>query len=226
MSALPWMRTRICKLLQSPAITQFRDSPVLRRDSITTMQLMRAQVGHLPTILDLINDAVDQRLRYLDTDQWEKPWPTRDERDERVRRGLSGGKTWIVWDGLVAAATVTIAKQANLEVWPAKLDPDEPSVYVHRLITRTAYRGLGLGASLVNWAGRRAAEQYGARWIRIDVWTTNSNLHAYYRSIGFEPIGFCDDHDYPSGALFQKPVPTREPATELPWNLPDDSSLW
>jgi GntR family transcriptional regulator len=212
-------------LQHSPATTQFRDSPVLKRDPITTMQLIRAEEEHLPIILDLINDAVDKRLRYLGTDQWEKPWPTREERDDRVLRGLGGRKTWIVWDGDTAAATVTVAKQANVEVWPAELNRDETAVYVHRLITRTAYQGRGLGASLVDWAGREAAEQYGAKWIRIDVWRENKALHAYYRGIGFVFVGFSDDPDYPSGALFQKPVPTQEPTVPLLWDVTEDTSL-
>jgi len=189
------------------------------------MRLTRAHQGHLQLILDLIDDAVDRRLRHLDTDQWEKPWPTREERDARVLRGLSGGKTWIVWDGPIAAATVTIAKQPNPEVWPAGLGRDDPSVYVHRLITKTAYRGRGLGASLIDWAGRQSGGQYGARWIRIDVWTTNTNLHSYYRSIGFVLVGFCEDPDYPSGALFQKPVPAWEAPVSLPWAVPEDTLL-
>jgi GNAT superfamily N-acetyltransferase len=189
------------------------------------MQLIRAEEAHLPVILALINDAVEKRLRLLDTDQWEKPWPTREERDERVLRGLRGGKTWIVWDDGTPAATVTIARQANPEVWPAELDRDEAAVYVHRLITRTAYQGRGLGAALVDWAGREAADQYGAEWIRIDVWRDNFALHSYYRGIGFAPVGFSDDPDYPSGALFQKPVPTPERTVPLPWNVPEDISF-
>jgi GNAT superfamily N-acetyltransferase len=189
------------------------------------MRLNRAQARHLPVILGLIDDAVDQRLRHLDTDQWEKPWPTREERDARVLRGLTGGKTWIVWDGDTAAATVTIAMQANVEVWPAELDRDEPAVYVHRLITRKAYHGQGLGAALVDWAGSQGAQQYGARSTRIDVWTTNAKLHAYYQRIGFVHVGFCHDSGYPSGALFQKPVPAPERSLLLPWDTPADSTL-
>jgi GNAT superfamily N-acetyltransferase len=189
------------------------------------MRLIRAEEEHLPIILDLINDAVDRRLRHLDTDQWEKPWPNREERDERVLRGLRGRKTWIVWDGDTAAATVTIAKQANVEVWPAELDRDEPAVYVHRLITRTAYRGRGLGASLVDWAGREAYHQYRAKSIRIDVWRANEALHAYYQDIGFVPVGFSDDPDYPSGALFQKAVPVQECTGPFPWDVPEDASF-
>src|SRR5438105_1774882 len=144
------------------------------------MRLARAEAKDFRVILGLIDDAA-LWLRSKDTDQWAKPWPTKRRRNTRVRMGLRGGKTWIVWDGDTAAATVTIAKQANPKVWPASAyDAAEPAVYVHRLITARSHTGRGLGAALIDWAGQRAAEQYGARSIRIDVWTANKALHDYY----------------------------------------------
>jgi len=70
----------------------------------------------------------------------------------------------------------------------------------------TNYAGWGLGAELIDWAGLRARREYGAKWIRIDVWTTNTALHGYYLKRGFEPCGSCANPAYPSRALFQKPV--------------------
>ncbi len=41
----------------------------------------------------------------------------------------------------------------------------------------------------------------------MDVWTTNTQLHDYYCRQGFEFCGFCETiADYPSAALFQKPI--------------------
>ena len=79
-------------------------------------------------------------------------------------------------------------------------------MFVHRLITSRKYARLGLGAELIDWAGLRGGREYGAKWIRIDVWSTNTGLHDYYISKGFRPCGTCADPDYPSGALFEKPV--------------------
>jgi hypothetical protein len=129
-----------------------------------------------------------------------------------VWRGLAGKKTWFVQDRAEnTIATVTIATHANRSVWPAWAWADESThnsdaVYVHRLIVARGQAGTGLGSDLCDWAGQRAARQYGARWIRIDVWTSNSDLHRYYERRGFEPAGFCADPEYPSGALFEKEV--------------------
>ncbi len=194
----------------------------------TMLRLARAEATaeHFRVILSLIDDAAVW-LRSKNTDQWAKPWPNRRRRNSRVERGLRGGKTWIVWDGQTPAATVTVAKQPNTAVWPASAyDPAEPAVYIHRLITARSYAGWGLGAELIDWAGRRAAEQYGARSIRIDVWRSNTALHDYYRKRGFEFVGFCPDPRYPSGALFEKPVAAiEERSTPLLWRPPDDSWL-
>jgi GNAT superfamily N-acetyltransferase len=113
----------------------------------------------------------------------------------------------MVWDGDRLAATVTTATRANPAVWTGPYcacNLAESAIYAHRLITARDYSGLGLGAQLIDWAGLRARREYGAKWIRIDVWTTNIALHNYYQRQGFIPCGRCPDPGYPSGALFQK----------------------
>jgi hypothetical protein len=176
----------------------------------TTMRIACAEPTHenLKVILGLIEEARGW-LEWKDTDQWQKPWPDTRARDARVLRGLEGGKTWIVWDGDIPAATVTITPRKNAAVWSAPActcNLAERAVFVHRLITARKYGGLALGEELIDWAGLRGQRLYGAKWIRIDVWSTNKGLHDYYVKRGFEPCGFCADSSYPSGALFQKPV--------------------
>ena len=175
-------------------------------DGTVTMQITLATTEDFDAILGLIDDAATW-LRTKDTDQWAAPWPNRVARDARVMRGLAGKKTWIAWDGDTAAATVTLTPRLNPAVWsrPAcTCDLSERSVYAHRLIAARSHAGLGLGAQLIDWAGLRARYEYGAGWIRIDVWSSNTALHDYYLRMGFEPCGFCADPEYPSGKLFQK----------------------
>ena len=172
------------------------------------MLIERATTEHLCVVLDLINEAREW-LQTKEIDQWAEPWPTEEARDKRVLTGLQNGATWIVWDGGIAAATVTIAKKPNLNVWqdPARTcDLSEKAIYVHRLITAREYAGTGLGEELINWAALRGKRRNRAKWIRIDVWTSNEALHSYYENIGFSRCGRCPDPGYPSGALFQKPT--------------------
>jgi GNAT superfamily N-acetyltransferase len=182
------------------------------------MRIVRAKDTDqdLQTVLGLIDEARIW-LQAKGMNQWASPWPDKDSRDARVRRGLAVGKTWIVWHDDIPAATVTIATRPNTNVWPKhgtsydlsydpSYDLSERAVYAHRLITARDYANYGLGAQLIDWAGLRGRHDYGAKWIRIDVWTTNTALHNYYLNIGFTRCGTCADRDYPSRALFQKPV--------------------
>jgi GNAT superfamily N-acetyltransferase len=174
------------------------------------MRLALATENDFNVVIDLIKDAARWLQATKDTDQWARPWPDKEARDERVRKGLKGEKTWIVWDGGVAAATLTMATGFNPAVWSkpkCQCDLRQRAVYLHRLITRRSYAGLGLGKQLIDWAGSRARREYGAKWTRIDVWSTNRALHAYYLGLGFKPCGTCADPGYPSGALFERPIP-------------------
>jgi GNAT superfamily N-acetyltransferase len=143
-------------------------------------------------------------LRGKATDQWARPWPDRETRDERIRNGIRLGHTWIVWDGETPAATVTIDPCPDVGIWP----PSEnvPAVYLHRLVVSRAYAGINLGGVLIDWAAQREARSREVAWVRVDVWRTNTGLHAYYERRGFTRSGTCTDPEYPAGALFQKDV--------------------
>jgi ribosomal protein S18 acetylase RimI-like enzyme len=178
---------------------------------IAPVRITRATTEHFDAVLALIEEARTW-LWTKGTDQWAAPWPDKETRDARIFRGIRAGKTWMVWHGEVPAGTVTIDSQPDLAVWSrptCHCDLSEQAVYVHRLITAREYAGRGLGADLIGWVARRGRREYGAKWIRIDVWTSNTALHAYYFKLGFERCGLCANPYYPSGALFQKRVPEK-----------------
>ena len=122
-----------------------------------TLRIARAKPTneHLQAIFGLIEEARTW-LPAKGTNQWSKPWPNKEERDARVRRGLEVGATWIVWDEdgdkNTLAATVTMATRPNAAVWSkSACDLADRAVYAHRLITARDYAGWGLGAGLLNW---------------------------------------------------------------------------
>jgi GNAT superfamily N-acetyltransferase len=142
-------------------------------------------------------------------DQWARPWPDRAGRDSRIWTGLQRHISWICWDGGAPVATIT-ADPGEDPHWP-EANRAEAAIYVHRLVVSRRYAGIGLGAALLNWAGRTGSREHGARWVRVSAWTTNSDLHAYFRRQGFSLCGYQPDDAYPSGAHFQKPganIPT------------------
>jgi GNAT superfamily N-acetyltransferase len=175
------------------------------------LQVRPATISDLGQILHFIDEAA-KWLQTKGTDQWASPWPDRQARDARVERDLRGGRTWMVEDDGVPVATITCRPHGSPGLWTESQRADL-AVYVSRLIVSRSYAGHGLGVELIDWAGKWAKQQYGARWIRIDVWTTNIALHSYYENQGFGFLKFCGDVDYPSAALFQKSTASSEAAS-------------
>lgn len=176
----------------------------------------------LNTVIELI-DAAARWLRGKNTDQWASPWPSRAARDMRVRVGIEAGQTWLAVDeDDTVAATISAGHEGNPKLWNA-FELAEPAVYVQRLVIDRRYAGMGLGAQLIDWAGRRAREKHGAAWIRIDVWTTNFALHDYYQANGFSFLRYCDEPGYPAGALLQKSTHAIAAPAEPVFQDPEDS---
>jgi ribosomal protein S18 acetylase RimI-like enzyme len=191
-------------------------------------QIRHAVADDMPAILGLIGEAAAWLQRDKNTDQWAKPWPDKRSRDARVAQGIKDGLTWIAEDNGTLAGTITCRERGSDSLW-APVELSEPAVYVSRLIVRRAQAGMGLGAALIDWAGQRGRLAWGANWIRIDVWTTNTALHHYYKSQGFVHIRTAEveyEWEYPSAALFQKPTPDIDAAaaarfTETDSGLPE-----
>jgi GNAT superfamily N-acetyltransferase len=169
--------------------------------------------GDLDVVHGLVREAADWLRSSKDTDQWAIPWPDLARQRDRILDDLVKGKTWLVWDGMKAAATITIDTDGPLDlneqpVWPPHTS-QEPALYVRRVIVSRGYAGLGLGAALLDWAAEVASTDHQADLIRIDVWTTNRALHAYYEGQRFSRCtgrGPQELSDYPSQALFERPV--------------------
>ena len=192
-----------------------KDSPLLLR---------RATERDHDVIIGLIDEAAEW-LRTKNTDQWAQPWPSGEDRSHRILKDLQAGKSWIASDGNGSPTATITTDPEDSPIWPKETLRDR-AVYVARLVVSRSHAGLGIGAGLLDWAGRRAKWRLAARWVRVDVWTTNTALHAYYLKQGFEFCGFSEaiDH-YPSAALFQKATERIGPPGRVMFRLsPSDSS--
>ena len=63
----------------------------------------------------------------------------------------------------------------------------------------------GVGTELLRHAEKIAAQR-GARFLRLDAWTTNAALHGYYQSAGFEHVRTVAEHHTSSSALFARRI--------------------
>jgi ribosomal protein S18 acetylase RimI-like enzyme len=172
-----------------------------------------ARLSDMAAIIRLIDEAAGWLKAEKGTDQWQRPWPDLPARDQRIRRGIKKGRTWIVEDRTEPAgsprrlvATVSCGRGGNKKLWTQR-ERKKEAVYISRLIVSREHKGRGVGAALINWASLRGIKGWDAECTRLDVWTTNLDLQSYYKGQKFEHIRTCDFADpweYPSAALFQK----------------------
>lgn len=79
----------------------------------------------------------------------------------------------------------------------------EPQTYIGRLLVASDQHGHSHGAAVVE-AVAAEARDHGDKWLRLNCWSTNTKLHAYYESIGFRHVRTVDVPGRMSGALFER----------------------
>ncbi|GAA1594453.1 hypothetical protein GCM10009764_16740 [Nocardia ninae] len=119
-----------------------------------------------------------------------------------VGRSMDAGETWIAEVAGEPAGTITVNRHADPGLWsPWELSD---AVVVHYMIVDLRFAGQRIGQRLLAHAGWLARQQE-RDWVRLDAWTTNTELHDYYRRAGFQfariagPIATG-----PSRALFER----------------------
>lgn len=171
------------------------------------MIVARARVSDIDTIMSWRRERVAW-LGGRGEDQWSIPLPR-----SAVAATVLAGQTWLVWDNQEPLATVTLTAYVDVDgLWKPDRDPealwypeDDPAdaLYVAKMMIPLVYAGRGLGGEMLDWAGGRAYDA-GLTWLRLDAWTTNPRLHAYYVGQGFEHVRTIESRV--SGACFQRPA--------------------
>jgi GNAT superfamily N-acetyltransferase len=167
--------------------------------------------GDLDEVRGLVSEAAEWLRTSKDTDQLANPCSDLARHTDRILNDLFKCNSLLVWDGTTVVATITVDTEEPLDenaqpVWPTH-KRRESALYVRRVIVSRSYAGLGLGAALLDWAAYVAKRDHEAELVRIDVWTTNLDLHAYYEGQHFTRCAGRDPGElanYPSQALFER----------------------
>ncbi len=165
------------------------------------MMIRRARPHELDVVIRL-RDDMKAELGRRGLDQWQADWPDRETMIEGFRIDVDAGHTWFAEydDHVVGMITVNYSTAANL--WTDEEIAE--AMFVHRLTRAVDTTVRGVGQLLLDHADQIAAEA-GRDWLRLDAWTTNDELHDYYRRMGFRFVGIVSHHS-PSAARFERPV--------------------
>lgn len=159
--------------------------------------MRRARPEDLGRILDVIYTRIDW-LREIGSDQWS----TRTNWDEVLRESIADQRAWVAVDETDhIVGTITLDTDPDTDFWPA----DDRALYLSKMAADPAESGKNVGGFMLDWACNRAAA-LGLDVVRLDVWLTATDLHAYYERQGFEHVDTKRVPGRYSGALFEKAV--------------------
>ncbi|MDX2733528.1 GNAT family N-acetyltransferase [Streptomyces sp. PA03-2a] len=144
------------------------------------MRIHCAHPDDVATLLTFREEAAAWLTR-LGTDQWQRPYPA-----DRLLAAIEAGTVFMVADGNVTAATITLTADAEDGLWTEK-ELSEPSRFINKLTVARSHAGQNLGGRLLDWARDRAYRD-GAMWLRLDAWTSNDALQRYYLQHGFTHV--------------------------------------
>ncbi|MFD9562265.1 GNAT family N-acetyltransferase [Streptomyces sp. NPDC059994] len=123
---------------------------------------------------------------------------------------IETGTVFMVRDGDVTAATITLTPEAEAGLWTDD-ELSEPSMFINKLTVARSHAGQNVGGRLIDWAGDRAYRA-SAKWLRLDAWTMNEGLQRYCLRQGFEHVrtvregGAVNGGPRVSGWLAQRPA--------------------
>jgi GNAT superfamily N-acetyltransferase len=145
-------------------------------------------------------------------------WSTWEKWRSKIPSAIERGHVWLLLEGDDPIGTLTVEWCGDSDFW-TPTERAEPAAYLSKLAIRLDHAGAEFGALLIDWAADYAYQR-GCRYLRLDAWKTNKQLHAYYQDRGWSYLRTVNNPQRNSGALFQ--IPTRPLSAEQRRRLHDD----
>ncbi len=151
-----------------------------RAAEASRLEMSQAGPADLSVVVQLLEEA-SAWLHSRGIDQW----PTRFSADW-IRPPLERGETWLA--AIEGDVIGTLTLTAHDPAWP---DDRTAATYVHRLVVRRSFAGVG--HDLLTWASTEAHRR-GHSALRLDCASTNLRLRRYYIEAGFRVRGEATIH--------------------------------
>jgi GNAT superfamily N-acetyltransferase len=164
--------------------------------AITIRQAHTADAG-------IVQDMLDEAASWVDA-LGVVMWEGEELAPGRVAEEVASGLFFIAdADGEPAGAV--IFQLEDQLFWPDLIDDE--SAFLHRLVVRRRYKGLGVSTALMEWALSRA-RLMGKRYLRLDTDASRPKLRQLYEGFGFEFHSFRQVGPY-YVARYQYPLTNR-----------------
>lgn len=132
----------------------------------------------LPHIFELYQMATDfQNKRSV------VAWPNFEQ--ELIKKEIKENRQWkMVINSEIACVWATA--ESDPYIWEEK--NSDPAIYIHRISTKSNFRGRNLVKKIVEWC-RKHAQEKNKKFIRMDTVGKNIGLINHYKKCGFEYLG-------------------------------------
>ncbi len=157
------------------------------------VRILRAEVGELDTVLEILNDAANWLLS-KGIDQWRPESFSRSSTAEKIRLG----EVYLAKQNHQSIGTITL-QWSDRFFW---VDDDTDAGYVHKLAIKSNYTGKGFGRQLLEWA-EQTTKAAGKRYLRLDCMFENPRIRQYYEDAGFTYRGEVRGEGW-NAALYEK----------------------
>lgn len=144
----------------------------------TSIQVVNSTTTDIDTIFEFYDMAVAHQKKVFN-----KHWQgfslalvTQEVKENRQYKILVDGKVACIF-----AVTFN-----DPQIWEEK--DEQPSIYIHRIVTHPDFRGFGFVNRIIDWA-KDYAKANAIEYIRMDTWADNEKLLAYYTGCGFAHVG-------------------------------------
>ena len=129
----------------------------------------------------VIEDMLEEAARWVDA-LGVVMWDEEELAPGRVARETAAGQFFVAEINGDPAGAVRFQLEDQL-FWP-DLDGDD-SAFIHRLVVRRRYKGLGVSTALMAWAVSHARAM-GKSYLRLDTDASRPKLRELYEGFGFE----------------------------------------
>jgi ribosomal protein S18 acetylase RimI-like enzyme len=142
------------------------------------MKIIHTEKIDLPFVYHLFDEAIlyQKRKNYPVWAGYDKNVLKQDIEDKRAFKIE-------INDEIAAIFSITLEDMA----WND--DGRKIAIYVHRVVVNPNYKGQKLFGKIVDWL-LDYAKTHDLKFVRLDTWHNNPVIIDYYRSFGFELIGF------------------------------------
>jgi len=158
----------------------------MKDNTTNELQFVRSSADDVETIFSFYDDAIAFQKTVFKTH-----WKGFDRK--LIEREVAEGRQWkIIKDGKVAC--IFAVEFSDPLIWKEK--NTDPSVYLHRIVSHSSFRGNNFVKDIITWA-KEFGKANALHFIRMDTWGDNPRLIAYYVKSGFEHVGFTTPEKSP-----------------------------